>query len=157
MYVRQEALLSSRIEGTQASLTDLLQFEAGEQDEHRLLDVQEVVNYVRAMNHGLAKLDELPLSLRLIREIHAALMVGVRGENRSPGEFRRTQVHIGPTGARIHDATFVPPSPEMVPVALDQLEKYLHDEELPDLVHAALCHAQRSIRSSTAMVVWAGS
>lgn len=144
MYVRQEAVLSSQIEGTQASLTDVLQFEAGDgsEEQERLLDVHEVVNYVDAMNHGIAMLNELPLSLRLIKDIHARLMVGVRGENKSPGEFRRIQVHIGPTDTSLLNATFVPPSPDMLGDALHRFETFLHDRELPDLVHAGLCHAQ---------------
>jgi len=144
MYVRQEAVLSSQIEGTQASLTDVLQLEAGEADgePERLLDAKEVVNYVAAMNHGIALLQQLPLSLRLIKQIHERLMQGVRGENKRPGEFRNGQVHIGPLQGGLSRATFVPPSPDMLVPALDNFEKYLHDRELPHLLHAGLCHAQ---------------
>lgn len=142
MYVKQEAVLSSQIEGTQASLTDVLQFEAGEQGRERLLDVEEVVNYIRAMNHGLARLDSLPLSLRLIREIHGELMRGVRGMERSPGEFRKTQNWIGPQGCTLATATFVPPPPHELERLLGNLETFLHDEEYPSIVLAGLAHAQ---------------
>src|SRR5881396_1695773 len=95
MYVRHEAVLSSQIEGTQSTLEDVLQFEIDEKGEQRPKDVEEVVNYIRAMNHGLRRLNDLPLSLRLIREIHEKLLEGVRGANRTPGEFRRSQNWIG--------------------------------------------------------------
>lgn len=142
MYVRQEAVLSSQIEGTQASLTDVLQFEADEQGAERLLDVREVVNYINAMNHGLDRLAELPLSLRLIREIHEHLMRGVRGEDRSPGEFRTTQNWIGATGCTLTTATFVPPPPHELQRLLSNLETFLHDQEQPPLILAGLAHAQ---------------
>lgn len=142
MYVRQEAVLSSQIEGTQASLTDVLRFEAGDEDEPRAADVEEVVNYVAAMNHGLQRLSELPLSLRLVREIHERLMRGVRGHERRPGEFRAFQNWIGPVGCTLRNASFVPPPPHTMHEALGQLEHFLHDEHLPPLVHAALAHAQ---------------
>jgi Fic family protein len=142
MYVRQEAVLSSQIEGTQASLTDVLQFEVDHDDLPRTKDVEEVVNYVHAMNHGLARLSELPLSLRLIREIHAKLMAGVRGQHLEPGEFRRTQNWVGPGGCQLKDASFVPPPPEELAKALGQLELFLHDTSLPALIHAGLAHAQ---------------
>jgi Fic family protein len=142
MYVRQEAVLSSQIEGTQASLTDVLQFEVDHDDPPRAKDVEEVVNYVHAMNHGLARLPELPLSLRLIREIHAKLMAGVRGQYLEPGEFRRTQNWVGPGGCQLKDASFVPPPPEELANVLGQLELFLHDASLPPLIHAGLAHAQ---------------
>lgn len=142
MYVRQEAVLSSQIEGTQASLTDVLQFEVDHDDPPRAKDVEEVVNYVHAMNHGLARLPELPLSLRLIREIHAKLMAGVRGQHLEPGEFRRTQNWVGPGGCQLNDASFVPPPPEELATVLGQLELFLHDTSLPPLIHAGLAHAQ---------------
>jgi Fic family protein len=142
MYVRQEAVLSSQIEGTQASLTDVLQFEVDHDDPPRAKDVEEVVNYVHAMNHGLARLPELPLSLRLIREIHAKLMAGVRGQHLEPGEFRRTQNWVGPAGCQLKDASFVPPPPEELANVLGQLELFLHDTSLPPLIHAGLAHAQ---------------
>jgi Fic family protein len=142
MYVKQEAVLSSQIEGTQASLTDILQFEAGEHGDERLLDVEEVVNYVKAMNHGLGRLEAMPLSLRLIREIHGELMAGVRGQNRSPGEFRTTQNWIGPAGCTLATATFVPPPPQELPKLLGNVEQFLHDELHPPLLIAGLAHAQ---------------
>ena len=142
MYVRREAVLSSQIEGTQASLTDVLVFEAVEEHEGDLADVEEVINYVHAMNHGLRRLNDLPLSLRLIKEIHEKLLQGVRGQEREPGEFRRSQNWIGPANCTLATASFVPPPPEEVPAALSALETFLHDDSLPPLVHAALVHAQ---------------
>jgi Fic family protein len=142
MYVKKEAVLSSQIEGTQASLTDVLRFDIGEGGEERRLDVEEVVNYVAAMNFGLARVRELPLSLRVIREIHAKLMKGVRGQHRDPGEFRRTQNWIGSSSSTIRDAAFVPPPPGELMHVLGDLEKFLHDQALPPLVHAGLAHAQ---------------
>jgi Fic family protein len=101
-----------------------------------------VVNYVGAMNYGINRLNELPLSLRLIREIHARLMEGARGQNRTPGEFRKTQNWIGPTGADLNSATFVPPPVPEMKETLDKFEKFLHDESLPVLIHTGLAHAQ---------------
>lgn len=143
MYVKQEAVLSSEIEGTQASLLDVLKFEAG--DEGRtggLSDVKEVVNYVDAMNHGLARLSALPLSLRLITEIHERLLQGVRGNEKQPGRFRMRQNWIGPGGSTIDTATFVPPAPETLPDLLGAFEKFLHDTRFPSLIQAGLAHAQ---------------
>ncbi len=140
MYVRQEAVLSSQIEGTQASLTDLLQLELW--DEGGPPDVREVVNYVDAMNYGLSRLSELPLSLRLVREIHGRLMAGVRGGNREPGEFRTSQNWVGAPGSTPNTATYVPPPPAVVPVALASLERFWHERELPALIRAGLAHAQ---------------
>src|SRR5215203_661226 len=125
MYVRKEAVLSSQIEGTQSSLQDLLAEEAELAPDDRPRDVEEVVNYVRAMNHGLARLGELPVSVRLIREIHEKLLTGVRGSRLTPGELRRTQNWIGPGGCTLAEATFVPPPPDVVPQALGDLEKFL--------------------------------
>ena len=143
MYVRKEAVLSSQIEGTQSSLQDLLAEEAQLADDQRPRDVAEVVNYVRAMNHGLQRLPELPVSVRLIREIHAGLMQGVRGSRLTPGELRRSQNWIGPAGCTLRDATFVPPPPAEVPVTLGQLEAFLHrTDDLPLLVKIGLAHAQ---------------
>lgn len=142
MYVRQEAVLSSQIEGTQSTLEDVLQFEVDDKSNDLPKDVEEVVNYIGAMNHGIKRLNELPLSLRLIREIHARLMAGVRGQNRTPGEFRKTQNWIGPSGADLNSATFVPPPVPDMKEALDKFEKFLHDESLPVLIHTGLAHAQ---------------
>jgi len=143
MYVRHEAVLSSQIEGTQSTLEDVLEFEADAPGGERPKDVEEVVNYVRAMNHGLRRLDELPVCLRLIREIHAELLSGVRGSERTPGEFRRSQNWIGPAGCTLQTATFVPPPVHEMHTALDNLEKFLHgDQLLPRLIHCGLVHAQ---------------
>jgi Fic family protein len=141
MYVRKEAVLSSQIEGTQASLVDVLQHEAGARRHPE--DIAEVVNYIRAMRHGLERLATLPLSLRLLREIHAELLGGVRGSEREPGEFRRSQNWIGPPGCTLASATFVPPPPEEAMSALGDLETFLHDRSpMPLLVKTALVHAQ---------------
>jgi Fic family protein len=143
MYVRQEAVLSSQIEGTQSTLEDLIQFELGGDGNRLPRDVEEVVNYVRAMNHGLNRLGELPLSLRLIREIHAELMAGVRGSHRSPGAFRVSQNWIGPAGSTLQNASFVPPPVPEMNEALGDLEHFLHDRDgLPVLLHAGIAHAQ---------------
>lgn len=144
MYVRREAVLSSQIEGTQASLTDVLQFEAGGDggETERPLDVAEVVNYVRAMNYGLRRLADTPLSLRLIREIHGELMRGVRGEESAPGEFRRSQNWIGPRGCTLSTARFVPPPPHELLRVLGEWETFLHERSEPVLITAALAHAQ---------------
>lgn len=140
-FIRREAVLSSRIEGTQSSLSDLLLFEATKLEKQR--DVKEVQNYVHAIEYGLKRLEELPLSLRLFRELHNILMEEVRGERATPGEFRQSQNWIGPSGCTLNEATFVPPpTPEMLD-ALDQLEKFLHaDTDLPPLAELALIHYQ---------------
>jgi len=144
MYVRKEAVLSSQIEGTQSSLQDLLAAEAdlmGGQDSSR--DVDEVINYVGAMKYGLARLKSLPVSVRLIREIHKRLLKGVRGSRLTPGELRTSQNWIGSPAATLRDATFVPPPPELVPEALGKLESFLHQrDELPMLIKIGLAHAQ---------------
>ena len=144
MYVRKEAVLSSQIEGTQSSLQDLLAAEAELFDSVDVSrDVDEVINYVAAMNHGLARLAEMPVSVRLIREIHQELMRGVRGERLTPGELRTSQNWIGPGGATLRDAVFVPPPPDLVRGALGDLEKFLHaSDDLPLLVKIGLAHAQ---------------
>ncbi|MDP1571295.1 MAG: Fic family protein [Vicinamibacterales bacterium] len=143
MYVRKEAVLSSQIEGTQSSLQDLLAAEARLFDLNLPRDVDEVVNYVRAMNHGLARLAQLPVSVRLIREIHAELLRDVRGGRLQPGDLRTSQNWIGPGGAPLANATFVPPPHHVVPDALGDLERFLHaDDNLPTLVKIALAHVQ---------------
>jgi Fic family protein len=142
MYVRKEAVLSSQIEGTQSSLQDLLSAEA-DVSGSTARDVDEVVNYVRAMNRGLERLQQLPVSARLIREIHSELLQGVRGSRLTPGELRRSQNWIGPAGASLATATFVPPPPDEVPRALGDLETFLHEhDDLPVLVKIGLAHAQ---------------
>ncbi len=142
MYVRHEAVLSSQIEGTESTLEDVLQFEV-KAGKERVKDVEEVVNYVEALNYGLERLEELPLSLRLIREIHAHLLHNVRGANRTPGEFRTSQNWIGAAGSTPANATYVPPPVPEMHTALDNFEKFLHtDADLPDLVHCGIAHAQ---------------
>ena len=143
-FLRREAVLSSQIEGTQASMPQLLLFEVNENVEKDVPDVREVSNYVRAMEYGLARQKVLPLSLRLIREMHRMLLQGVRGQDRAPGVFRTSQVHIGSPGAPIEQARFIPPppGPEMRR-ALSALEKYLHaPSDLPPVVRLALVHYQ---------------
>jgi Fic family protein len=143
MYVRKEAVLSSQIEGTQSSLQDVLAAEAKIVAPDRPRDVDEVVNYVRAMNYGLERLKELPVSVRLIREIHAELLKGVRGRHLTPGEMRNSQNWIGPGGCSLQEATFVPPPPHEVAQHLGELEKFLHsDSQLPMLIRIGLAHVQ---------------
>ncbi|NLE26615.1 MAG: Fic family protein [Clostridiaceae bacterium] len=143
MYVRKEAVLSSMIEGTQSSLSDLLLFELDQEPGVPLDDVREVSNYVAALDHGLRLLEEgLPLSLRLFREIHGVLLTKGRGSNQTPGEFRRSQNWIG--GTRPGNAAFVPPPAEDVLECMSKLELFLHDqpEPTPVLLKAALAHVQ---------------
>lgn len=143
MYVRREAVLSSQIEGTQSTLEDLLARELEPTAPGLPEDVDEVVNYVRAMNYGLDRLTSLPVSQRLLREIHAELLRSGRGSHRLPGEFRRHQNWIGPDNAPIERATFVPPPLPQMHSALDDFERFLHAEiELPVLFHVGLAHAQ---------------
>src|SRR4030042_2066766 len=143
-FIRREAVLSSRIEGTRASLVDLYQYESAQltflED---ISDVREVHNYVRSMDYGLERLKSLPVSLRLIREIHGILTEGVRGEHLTPGEFRRSQNWIGPPGSTIQSATFVPPPVDEMHQALDNLEMFIHaPSDIPQLVRAGLIHYQ---------------
>ncbi|MCU0271467.1 MAG: Fic family protein [Acidimicrobiales bacterium] len=140
-YLRREAVASTRIEGTQASLVEVFDAEAG--DAPYGADVEEVVNYVEAMEAGLRRLETLPVSVRLIREMHAVILAGVRGRDRQPGELRTTQNWIGPPGATMETATFVPPPPDELPALLADLERFIHEDPLlPPLVQAALLHAQ---------------
>jgi Fic family protein len=143
-FIRREAVFSSRIEGTRASLSDLLTYESVQLSLFELPDdVREVHNYVRALEYGLERLAELPLSLRLMREIHAILLEGVRGQEQTPGEFRRSQNWIGPPGAALQEATFVPPPLAEMGEALDALEKFLHHPpQLPPLIRLGLFHYQ---------------
>jgi Fic family protein len=141
LYLRKEAVLSSQIEGTQSSLSDLLQFESGMALDGPLDDVSETSNYVAAMEHGLKRLKEgFPISLRLLCEIHGVLLRKGRGSERTPGEFRRSQNWIG--GSRPGNALFVPPPPEVLMDCLDAFEKYLYDDRLPLLVKLGLVHVQ---------------
>jgi Fic family protein len=143
MYVRREAVLSSQIEGTQSTLDDVLAYELDANRRQLPGDVGEVVNHVAAMNYGLRRLETLPLSNRLIKEIHERLMKDVRGAERSPGEFRRTQNWIGPSGGSLREAAFVPPPVHEMETAMGDLERFLHEPGgLPRLVHAGLAHAQ---------------
>lgn len=143
-FLRREAVLSSKIEGTQASLSDLFFFEAaGEREKES--DVQEVINYVKALNYGIERLNNFPLSIRLLCEIHERLMQDVRGnESRlTPGEVRRSQNWIGKPGSSLMDATYVPPPTDEMKSCLGELEKYFHaDSDLPALVRLALIHYQ---------------
>ena len=143
MYIRKEAVLSSQIEGTQSSLQDLLAAEARIFTPNQPNDVDEVVNYISAMNHGISRLSELPVSIRLIREIHTKLLQGVRGSHLTPGEVRTSQNWIGPAGCTLNEAVFVPPPPHQVMQDMSQLERFIHtNTELPLLVKIGLVHAQ---------------
>jgi Fic family protein len=142
-WVRKDAVLSSQIEGTQSSISDLLVFENGDAPGVPVHDVQDVSNYVAAMSHGLTRMRSgFPLSLRLIREMHEALLSRGRGAGQQPGEFRRSQNWIG--GSRPGNAAYVPPPPELVEECMGRLERFLHEErpDLPVLVQAALTHVQ---------------
>ena len=142
MYIRKEAVLSSQIEGTQSSLSDLLLFENEAAPGAPIDDVTEVSNYVAAMHHGLIRLKDLPLSLRLIKEIHSKLLAGGRGHHKMPGDFRTSQNWIG--GTRPGNALFVPSPPEKLMEVLGEFETFLHDKKikLPPLIKAALAHVQ---------------
>ncbi len=141
MYIRKEATLSSQVEGTQATFADVLKAEAKVEDLEIHKDVDEILNYIKAMNYGLERLKSFPLSLRLIKEIHKILLEGVRGEGREPGEFRKSQNWIG--GTTIQRASFVPAPPQEIMTLLDNFEKFLHDKSsLPILLKTGLLHAQ---------------
>jgi Fic family protein len=141
--IHREAVLSSLIEGTEADLEDLFIFEAEPQERPEKSDVREVHNYVVALEYGLERLDTLPVSLRLVREIHERLMEGVRGGYATPGEFRTTQNWIGRPGCVLNEATYVPPPPEELGKCLGDWEAYLHSEdETPELIRLALMHYQ---------------
>lgn len=143
MYVKKEAVLSSQIEGTQASFVDVLGAEYNQADDQRRDDISEVVNYVNAMNWGLSQLGQFPLSLRLIRNIHAKLIRNTRGSHRNPGEFRKSQNWIGPAGCTLSTATFIPPTVPDMETALGELEKYFYEDDLtPALIKIGLIHAQ---------------
>lgn len=141
LYLHREAVASTRIEGTQASLLEV--FDAETDGQPYGADIEEVINYVKAMESGLKQLATLPISMRMIREMHAVILAGVRGKNRQPGEVRTTQNWIGPAGATIETATFVPPPPDELAGLLSDLEFFVHeDPRLPPLVQAALVHHQ---------------
>ena len=143
MYVNKEAVLSSQIEGTQASLLDVLAFEAAAVEPENPQDIEEVVNYVAALNYGLERLKTLPLSLRLFREIHERLLAGVRGAERYPGQFGTSQNWIGHAGCTIETARFVPPPPSEMLTALGDIEQFLHSSTpMPTLIRIGLAHAQ---------------
>lgn len=149
-FLRREAVLSSRIEGTQTNIADLYAYEAGQLYLPGMqpapppeADVQEVLNYVTSLRFGLQRLESLPISRRLIRELHERLMQGVRGHDATPGEFRRIQNWIGRSGANVRDAEFVPPSVAELEPCLDALERYIHsDDATPPLMRIALIHYQ---------------
>jgi Fic family protein len=142
MYVRKEALLSSQIEGTQASLEDIFEYES-QIPLKNINDVEEVVNYIKALNHGMKRLAEFPMSIRLIKEIHEILLEGARGKEKTPGEFRKSQNWIGSPGSTLATASFVPPPPKEAMDAMGELELFLHkDSELPLLINCALMHYQ---------------
>jgi Fic family protein len=143
MFVRKEAVLSSQIEGTQASLSDVIRAEAEVIDRARPTDVREVQNYIAALNRGVELLDALPISTRLISELHGILMADVRGMHQRPGEVRQTQNWIGPAGCTLSEALFVPPPPGEVGRLLGQLEHFIHDESpLPPLIRIGMAHGQ---------------
>jgi Fic family protein len=142
MYVKKEALLSSQIEGTQASLEDIFDFESGMAIDN-INDVEEVVNYVKALNYGIERLKTFPMSLRLIKELHSILLTQTRGKEKTPGEFKRSQNWIGAPNSNLHTAIFIPPPPAETLQALSDLEKYMYtDSSLPELIDCALIHYQ---------------
>jgi Fic family protein len=141
-FIKREAVLSSRIEGTQATLGELLANDAGAVVNRSPDDLREVGNYVAAMDYGIKRLNTLPLSLRLVREVHEKLMEGVRGNHATPGQFRKTQNWIGPAGCTLQNATYIPPSPDLLMDCLGIWEQFLHVQNIPPLVQAGLLHYQ---------------
>lgn len=141
-FITREAVFSSKIEGTHATIGEILAHNAGVEVKQNPDDLQEVQNYIIALDFALKRLDSLPLSLRLIKEIHQILMQGVRGSHATPGEFRRSQNWIGSPGCTLNTARFVPPSIDYLMDCLGDLEKFMHDRQLPPLIHIALCHYQ---------------
>jgi len=143
MYVKKEAILSSQIEGTQASLEGVLEFEANLVPKENIYDIKEVINYVKALDYGVERLKTLPMSLRLIKEVHKILMENTRGATKNPGEFRTTQNWIGPAGAGLSEAIFVPPPPNMVINLMGDLENFIHQKDnIPPLIKISLIHYQ---------------
>jgi len=140
MYVQKEAVISSQIEGTQASLIDVLQ---KDRKNEKIKDTEEIVNYIKATNYAFKKLEELPLCMRLIKDTHSILLSGVRGDEKSPGEFRKSQNWIGYAGCTLNTASFVPPAPGEMEKSLSDLEKYIHEDSfIPNLIKIALIHYQ---------------
>lgn len=138
MYVEKEAVVSSQIEGTQASLSDVLQ-----KNSNKVKETEEIVNYVHALNYGIELLDKLPISIRYFKEIHKELLKGVRGESKNPGELRHSQNWIGPQGCNLSNATFIPPSVDKMKDALNDLEIYMNENtNIPQLIKIALIHYQ---------------
>lgn len=142
----KEAVLSSRIEGTQATLEDVLAFDANpDKNAERYEDIQEIINYRKAMQMAIAKLDTLPLSSRLIKQIHKVLLTGVRGQGKDPGNFRSGSVFIGQKGLGVEGASYIPPEPQEIPGSFSNFEEYMHHEEKDALVQLAIVHAQFEI------------
>lgn len=141
-FITREAVFSSKIEGTQATLSEILVADSGVSVKQNPDDLQEVKNYIKALDYGINRLKEFPLSLRLIKEIHESLMQGVRGSHTTPGEFRRTHNWVGPPGCTLNTAKFAPIPPDHLMDALNELESFLHNRLLPPLIHIALCHYQ---------------
>ena len=141
-FLYKEAVLSSRIEGTQVSLGELLAAHAGAKVERSAEELHEVANYIVALDYGIDRLESLPLSLRLVRELHGRLMRGVRGDKATPGEFRHSQNWIGHSGCVLNEATYVPPPPDELMGCLGEWERFLHYKTFPPLIHAALIHSQ---------------
>lgn len=141
-FIAREAVFSSKIEGTHSTIGEILAHNAGVRVNQNPNDLQEVQNYIAALDFGLKRLDSFPLSLRLIKEIHEQLMHGVRGSHATPGEFRKTQNWIGPPGCTLNTAKFLPPPTDHLVECLGELEKFLHNRQLPALIHIALCHYQ---------------
>ena len=140
MYVQKEAVISSQIEGTQASLVDVLQKDKGKE---KIKDTEEIVNYIKATHYAFKRLNKMPLCMRLIRETHAVLLSNVRGEEKMPGEFRRSQNWIGQAGSSLKDASFIPPAPDEMDICLGDLERYIHeDSAISNLIKIALIHYQ---------------
>ena len=140
MYVQKEAVISSQIEGTQASLIDVLQ---KDRKNEKIKDTEEIVNYIKATNYAFKRLEELPLCIRLIKETHSILLSGVRNNEKSPGEFRKSQNWIGYAGCKLNTASFVPPAPGEMEKSLTDLEKYIHEDSfIPNLIKIALIHYQ---------------
>ena len=141
-FITREAVLSSKIEGTQSTIGEILAYNAGAAVKQNHDDLQEVQNYILALDYGIDRLNSLPLSLRLIREVHGKLMSGVRGEHAKPGEFRKSQNWIGPAGCTLNTAKFVPPPVDCLDECLADFEKFMYNNTLPPLINVALCHYQ---------------